>query len=397
MRSQGTRHLPVVARARWWRPKRRAAGILRRRTERRADGRDIHYYHATGADPARPGTGQPTPPPADAVLVTGGAGYVAGPLVARLAATACQVVVLDDLSTSSGDTLPPEAVLVRGAVGDRVTLRAVFARYRVRAVFHFAADSRVGESMTTPLMYYRHNVAAPLVLIEEFLAAAGTAPAGPPPFILSSSAAVYGIPDAVPVAEDAPLRPINPYGETKAAFERVLHWAGRAHGLPWAALRYFNAAGADGPWEPKQPETHLIPNVLAAAAGGPPLKIFGNDYPTADGTAVRDYVHVADLAEGHLAALRHLQSGGGSGAFNLGTGHGYSVAEVVSAVEAVTGRPVPREMVGRRAGDPPALIADPRKAQLTLGWRAGRSDLNVIVGDAWQAMRAYATGREAAR
>ena len=299
-------------------------------------------------------------------------------------------MVLDDLSTSSGRTLPARGVtLVRAACGDAVALRSIFAQWRIRAVFHFAADSRVGESMTAPLAYFRHNVREPLALLEQAVAH------GAPPVIFSSSAAVYGIPEAVPVDEDAPLRPINPYGETKAQFERILHWTGRAHGLRWAALRYFNAAGADGPWERKVPETHLIPNVLAAASGGPPLRVFGADYPTPDGTAVRDYVHVADLAEGHLAALRHLEAGGASGAFNLGSGRGISVAAVIAAVERVTGRPVLREVVGRREGDPPALVAAADRAQRVLGWRAQRSDLDEIVRDAWRAMQAATGGGEA--
>ncbi len=353
---------------------------MRQETERRPDGRLLRYYFADGAGPAE-GVA-PTAPAGrrPALLVTGGAGYVAGPLVARLVAADHHVLVLDDLSTSSGRTLPPGVELVRARLGDAVVLRELFGDFRIGGVFHFAADSRVGESMQAPLQYYRHNVREALTLLEEAVAA------GCPPFIFSSSAAVYGIPESVPVREDAVPRPINPYGETKAAFERALHWAGVGHGLPFAALRYFNAAGADGPWEPKQPETHLIPNVLAAAADGPTLRVFGQDYPTPDGTAVRDYIHVADLAEGHLAALRHLQAGGEAGAFNLGTGVGWSVAQVIAAAERVTGRPVRWEGAPRRAGDPPALVADPGKAERLLGWKARRSSLAEMVGDAWAAL-----------
>jgi UDP-glucose-4-epimerase GalE len=350
---------------------------LREERGRRADGREVRYYWGDGAL-----GGAPSPVQGDAVLVTGGAGYVAGPVVARLAAEGPEVIVLDDLSTSSGRTLPARGVtLVRAGVGDAVALREIFARWRIRGVFHFAADSRVGESMQQPLPYFRHNVRDPLPLLEQVVAA------GCPPFVFSSSAAVYGVPAVLPVAETEPTCPVNPYGETKAHFERILHWVGEAHGLPWAALRYFNAAGADGPWEPKVPETHLIPNVLAAAAGGPPLRVFGGDYATADGTAVRDYVHVADLAAGHLAALRHLRAGGASGPFNLGTGRGHSVAEIVAAVERVTGLRVAREVVARRPGDPPVLVADVRRAAAVLGWTAACSDLDRIVADAWSAYR----------
>lgn len=357
--------------------------MLRKETVRRPDGRALIYYYEDGQAAAE-GAGGVEP----AVLVTGGAGYVAGPLVARLAQAGRRVVVLDDLSTSSGRTLPAGCALVRGRVGDAVVLREIFASYRIEAVFHFAADSRVGESMQAPLQYYRHNVRESLTLLEELIAAAA------PPLIFSSSAAVYGIPRSVPIPEDAPLQPINPYGETKAVFERALHWAEQAHGVRWAALRYFNAAGAEGAWEPKSPETHLIPNVLAAVAGGEPLRVYGRDYETSDGTAVRDYIHVADLAEGHLAALRHLQAGGAPGAFNLGSGVGWSVAQVIAAAEGVTGRPVPRIDAPRRAGDPPVLIADPTRAARVLGWRARRSDLREMVADAWRAMASRAGADE---
>jgi UDP-glucose-4-epimerase GalE len=294
-----------------------------------------------------------------------------------------RVVALDNLSTSSGRTLPPDVHLVQGAVGDRVVLDRIFETWKIQAVFHFAADTRVGESMVVPLDYYRHNVGESLRLLEAVVAA------GAPPFIFSSSAAVYGIPATSPVAESAPVAPINPYGETKAVFERALHWAGLAHGLPWAALRYFNAAGAEGPWERKEPETHLIPLVLAATSDqGPALSVFGQDYPTPDGTGVRDYIHVSDLGAGHLAALAHLRSGGASGCFNLGTGQGSSVAEVIAAVERVTDRKVRWQAAPRRAGDPPALVADATRAGAELGWHAEHSSLDEIVRDAWRAWQA---------
>ncbi len=338
-----------------------------------------YYFDTPDPDDRAPA---PTTGPVPAVLVTGAAGYVAGPVVARLVAAGHQVVGLDNLSTSSGRTLPPGVHLVRAQVGDRVVLRRIFSDWRIAAVFHFAGDTSVGESMTEPLRYYQHNVRESLALLEAVLASGGA------PFIFSSSAAVYGIPARSPIPEDAVLAPINPYGETKAVFERALHWAGVAHDLPWAALRYFNAAGSEGAWERKAVETHLIPRVLAAAAGGPPLAVYGQDYPTPDGTAVRDYVHVADLAAGHLAALAHLRRGGESGCFNLGSGRGCSVAEVIGAAERVTGRPVPWAPGPRRDGDPPALVADVSRAAAVLDWRANRSSLGEIVADAWRAWQA---------
>jgi len=343
--------------------------------ERTSDGRDIHYYRQSpdAAAGERQAHGA-------AVLVTGGAGYVAGPLVARLVGAGRTVVVLDNLSSSSGRTLPRAVTLVTAPVGDAVALREIFGRWQIEAVFHFAADSQVAASLADPLGYFRHNIREGLTLLEETVAA------GAPPLVFSSSAAVYGIPEWVPVSEQAPLQPISPYGESKAQFERILHWTGLGHGLRWAALRYFNAAGADGAWEPKAVESHLIPNVLRAAAAGTPVRVFGTDYPTPDGTAVRDYVHVADLAEGHLAALRHLQGGGESGAFNLGSGVGFSVAQVITAAEAVTGRSVRREAAARRPGDPPVLVADAARASAVLGWRPRVSGLERIVTDAWAAM-----------
>ncbi len=354
---------------------------MRVRQERRDDGRVVWYFQDGEPGAGAGGAEGAAAPGGEAVLVTGGCGYVAGPLVRRLVEAGETVVVLDDLSTSSGRTLPPGVEFVRARVGDVLALRAIFDRWRIGAVFHFAADSRVADSMRDPLGYYQNNVREGLTLLRQVVAA------GCPPFVFSSSASVYGIPRRVPIPEDAELQPVSAYAETKRAFEAALHWVGLAHGLPWAALRYFNAAGADGAWEPKEPETHLVPLALRAVAGGPPLAVYGTDYPTRDGTAVRDYVHVADLAEGHLAALRHLRRGGASGAFNLGTGEGYSVWEVIAAVEAVTGRPVPRLVAPRRPGDPPESVADPTRAKAVLGWMPVRSALRRIVADAWAAMQ----------
>lgn len=351
---------------------------MRKETVRRADGRNITYYTAGGMD-AAPATQEGEP----AVLVTGGAGYVGGSLVRMLVGAGQRVVILDDLSTGHADAVPEGVELVVAQVGDVVTLREVLARFTFRAVFHFAASSLVGASLADPLAYYRNNVRQGLALITEVIRA------GCPPLILSSSAAVYGVPSLVPVPEDAALAPISPYGETKRVLEQALRWCGEAYGLRWAALRYFNAAGAleGGPTERHAPETHLIPNVLRAARGETELTLFGTDFPTPDGTAVRDYIHVADLAAGHVAALEHLEQGGAGGPFNLGTGRGHSVAEVLQAAERVVGHPIPYTTGPRRAGDPPALVADPTRAQEILGWTARHQDLGEIVASAWVAGR----------
>jgi len=314
--------------------------------------------------------------------VAGGASYVGSALVHHLHRQGVRVTVLDDLSTGHAEDLPDGVELVVAQVGDVVAVRELFARRRFQAVFHFAASSLVGESLRQPLAYYRNNVRQGLALIEEVVRA------GCPPFILSSSAAVYGVPERVPIPEQAPSSPVNPYGETKRVLEAALRWAGAAHGLPWMALRYFNAAGAYQPWGPverHEPETHLIPNLLRAAAGGEPLVVHGDDYPTPDGTAVRDYVHVADLAEGHLAAWRHLEAGGACGPVNLGSGRGYSVREVIAVAERVLGRPVPHRLGPRRAGDPPILVADIAQARQVLGWSPQHSDLEEIVDSARRA------------
>ncbi len=351
---------------------------MRKETVRRVDGRHITYYTAGGADAAPAGREREP-----AVLVTGGAGYVGGSLVRVLVRAGQRVVIMDDLSTGHAETVPEGVELVVAPVGDVVTLREVLNRFAVRAVFHFAASSLVAASLADPLAYYRNNVRQGLALITEAVRA------GCPPLILSSSAAVYGVPSRVPVPEDAPLAPISPYGETKRVLEQALRWCGEAYGLRWAALRYFNAAGAleGGPTERHDPETHLIPNVLRAARGETELTLFGSDFPTADGTAVRDYIHVGDLATGHVAALEHLERGGSGGPFNLGTGQGHSVAEVLRAAEAVVGRPIPYTTGPRRAGDPPVLVADPTRAQKILGWNAAHQDLGEILGSAWTGLR----------
>jgi UDP-glucose-4-epimerase GalE len=248
------------------------------------------------------------------------------------------------------------------------------------AVMHFAAFAYVGESGSDPALYYRNNVIGTLNLLD------GMRDAGVDHLVFSSTCATYGIPTAMPIAETMPQNPVNPYGETKLAIERALRWYGEAYGLRSVALRYFNAAGCDPDGEigeEHEPETHLIPLVLRAALGtAPPVSIFGTDYPTPDGTAVRDYIHVDDLAAAHVRAVEHLQKGGAGGAVNLATGRGYSVREIIAAAERAVGRPVPCREAPRRPGDPPALVADPSAAQALLGWRAECSDLDTIIGSA---------------
>lgn len=313
-------------------------------------------------------------------LVTGGAGYVAGAVIQSLIARGLDVTVLDDLSTGHAESVPPEATLVVGSVGDRPLLDRVLDRPGLEAVFHFAGRTAVAESVADPLLYYATNVEQGIVLVR---ALADHHPGAA--FILSSSAGVYGHPPVSPVPEDAPLVPISPYGDTKRVLETVLAWCERAYGLRWMALRYFNAAGAaPGITERHEPESHLIPNILRAAAGGPPVTLYGTDYDTPDGTAVRDYVHVLDLSQGHLLALEHLAGGGPSMALNLGSGDGASVRQVLAAAEAVVGRPVPHTWHGRRPGDPPHLVADIARARTVLGYAPAHSGIDRVVADAWR-------------
>jgi UDP-arabinose 4-epimerase len=272
--------------------------------------------------------------------------------------------------------------LVEGDIADEAKLRPVLAR--VDAVMHFAAHAYVGESVENPRKYFRNNVLGSLSLLNSVL------DAGIRRFVFSSTCAVYGIPDQIPIPEQTPREPVNPYGASKLFFENALEAYSRAYGLRSVRLRYFNAAGADESGEIGEihdPETHLIPLALAAsAANGPELQIYGSDYPTPDGTCLRDYVHVNDLAEAHVRALQHLENGGDSLATNLGTGRGRSVLEVVQAAENATGQPVRRKIGPRRPGDPPVLVADPAKAQSVLGWTAKRN-LADIVSSAWTWMQ----------
>jgi UDP-glucose-4-epimerase GalE len=249
---------------------------------------------------------------------------------------------------------------------------------------HFAAFIDVGESVTQPLLYERNNVGGSVALLETLVEF------GPLPFVFSSSCAIYGLPEQVPIGEDHPQRPINPYGFSKLAVEHKLEEFGASHRLPWVALRYFNAAGADPDGEigeAHSPETHLIPLVLAAANGGAPIRIFGTDYDTPDGTCIRDYVHVVDIADAHIRALDHLLAGGPAGAFNLANSAGHSVKEVIAAAERVCGRSIPVNEAARRPGDPPALIGSAVRARDVLGWLPTRSGLDVQIADAWKWLR----------
>lgn len=268
------------------------------------------------------------------------------------------------------------AVFVRGDIGDRALVRRIFGEHRVTAVVHFAGKIQVAESVAHPALYIDTNVTKTRALLDEVIAS------GPGVFVFSSSAAVYGVPEHSPIKESAPLTPINPYGETKLAVERQL----ASSGLRWAALRYFNAAGAhpDGTLcEHHEPESHLIPLAIDAALGRRgPITIFGSDYPTADGTCVRDYVHVCDLADAHLLAIDALERGTNVGATNLGAGMGVSVREVLAACERMLGRPVPHTLGGRRDGDPPTLVADVERAARILAWKPQRSSIDAILDDA---------------
>jgi UDP-glucose 4-epimerase len=322
------------------------------------------------------------------VLVTGGAGYVGGVSVDALVAVGHDVIVLDDLSTGHRAIPHPAARLVVGTYADETATRALLEDEGIEAILHCAARSLVGESVADPARYYRDNVAGGVALLEAARVA------GVRRLVFSSTAAVYGIPGTTPITEDAPLRPINTYGETKRTFEGALHWYGRAYGVRGVILRYFNVAGAtERLGEVHRPETHLVPNLLAAVAGGPPLTLFGDDYPTEDGTPVRDYIHVSDLADAHLAALEATADDQDEPLVcNLGTSHGFSVREVLTAAEAVVGRPIPHAVGPRRAGDPPVLVASNARARERLGWTPRRSTLEEMIGSAWAWRRSHPGG-----
>jgi UDP-glucose 4-epimerase len=314
------------------------------------------------------------------VLVTGGAGYIGSHMVLGLRRAGHDVVVVDDLSTGHRDAVSEAVELVVADVADRARIGEVLRARRIEAIVHLASRIQVGESVAHPRRHYTGNLAAAISLLESAL------DAGVGRFVLSSTAAVYGNPAGAALDEEHPTAPVSPYGETKLAIERMLASYRRAYGLRFAALRYFNAAGADatsGLRERHDPETHLIPIVLDAALGRrPAVTVYGRDHDTPDGTCIRDYVHVVDLCEAHRLALEHLAAGGQGGAFNLGTGEGHSVAEVIDVARKVTGRDIRMQDGPRREGDPPRLVAAAHKAARVLGWRAKRG-LGEIVADAW--------------
>ncbi len=314
------------------------------------------------------------------VLVIGGAGYIGSHAARALRRAGHEVIIFDNLSTGY-ECLAVGFELVKGDMLDSAALARVLPR--VGAIMHFAAHAYVGESVTNPRKYFHNNVEGGLSLLNAAL------DAGVKKIIFSSTCAVYGEPDKIPIAENIPRQPVNPYGVTKLFFEQALEAYDRAYQFRYASLRYFNAAGADDSGEIGElhdPETHLIPVALRAAAGiGPELQVFGSDYPTPDGTCVRDYIHVNDLASAHLKALDYLAAGKESFAVNLGTGTGASVQEVISTVEEVTGKHVPHRKMPRRPGDPPALVANPAKAESLLQWKATRG-LRDVVATAWNWM-----------
>jgi len=311
------------------------------------------------------------------ILVTGGAGYIGGVTAERLLAQGREVCVLDNLSRGYRDVVPSGAAFVEADLADREALRKTFADYPIDAVMHFAAHALVGESMQDPSLYFRNNFANALNLLEA------TLEAGVERFIFSSTCAVFGDQVKPPITEDLPKAPINPYGESKLAFERALAWAHRVHGLAAFLLRYFNACGAsDERGERHDPETHLIPLTLEAASGErDAIRIFGRDYPTPDGTCIRDYVHVLDLAEAHILALDAPAAKAGD--YNLGVGAGSSVLEVIEAARRASGREIRVIDEARRPGDPPELVADPSKIRRELGWRPTRT-LDDAVRSAWE-------------
>lgn len=314
------------------------------------------------------------------VLVTGGAGYIGSHMAKLLAETGAEVTVLDDLSTGYAGAVRGRDFF-KGDIADVSFTKKLLAQKSIEAVVHFAASSLVGESMADPLKYYRRNVGGTAALLQAMREAGVTR------MVFSSTAAVYGDPVRIPIDEAHPTHPVNPYGASKLAVERMLSDCSAAYGIGAVVLRYFNAAGADPSGElgeRHEPETHLIPLVLQAAAGRrESISVYGNDWPTRDGTCVRDYIHVSDLCVAHLQALEWLAKGGRYECFNLGNGEGATVLEVIEAAKRVTGKPFKVDFARRRAGDPPSLVADASKARRVLGWQPARADIEAIVRDAW--------------
>jgi UDP-glucose 4-epimerase len=314
------------------------------------------------------------------ILVTGGAGYIGSATVERLQAKGERVVVLDDLFRGHRRAVDKDVPFYHGSVGDGALVERIAVDHKISECVHFAALAYVGESVLEPAKYFENNVEQGITLVGALMRARVRR------IVFSSTCATYGEPTQVPIPESCPQWPVNPYGWSKLIMERLLASYDPAYGLKSISLRYFNAAGAtERCGELHEPESHLVPNVLKAAAGElPHVSVFGWDYPTPDGTAIRDYVHVADLAEAHVLALEHLRAGGDSDFLNLGTGRGYSVMEVIETARKVTGKRIPTKIEGRRAGDPPKLIADASKAKKLLGWEPVMSDLSTILRSQWE-------------
>jgi UDP-glucose-4-epimerase GalE len=314
------------------------------------------------------------------ILVTGGAGYIGSVTTRLLLARGERVVVLDDLSRGYRHAIAGDAPFYQGAVGDRELIGRIAREHRIEACVHFAAFAYVGESVTEPALYFENNVAQGIGLLNALI------DAGVKRFVFSSSCATYGEPREIPITESHPQQPTNPYGWSKLIMERALESFDRAYGLKFVALRYFNAAGAtEMLGESHEPETHLVPNVLRAAQGRlRELQVFGDKYPTPDGTAIRDYIHVSDLAAAHIQALGYLRRGGASEFINLGNGMGHSVLEVIETARRVTGRPIPFTVAPPRPGDPSHLVGDARKAREILGWSPESPELEAILRSDWE-------------
>ena len=315
------------------------------------------------------------------ILVLGGAGYIGSHTVYELIARGDEVIVVDNLETGHREAAHKDAIFYEGDIRDRAFVDFVFEKQKVDAVIHFAANSLVGESMENPLKYYDNNVCGTKVLLESMVAH------GIDKIVFSSTAATYGEPERIPILETDKTEPTNTYGETKLSMEKMFKWTGRAHGLRFVSLRYFNACGADETGcigEAHAPETHLIPLILQVPNGKRDyISIFGDTYPTKDGTCVRDYIHVTDLAAAHILAVKYLVDGGESNIFNLGNGVGFTVKEVIETARKVTGHEIPAKVEGIRAGDPAVLVASSEKARTVLGWNPVHNELEEIIASAW--------------
>lgn len=325
------------------------------------------------------------------ILVLGGAGYIGSHTVYELIDSGAQVVIIDNLETGHVEAVHPAATFYQGDIRDRSFLDQVFEKETgIDAVIHFAANSLVGESMVKPLKYYDNNLCGTKVLLEALVAH------GIDKVVFSSTAATYGEPERVPILETDRTEPTNTYGETKLSMEKMFKWVGKAHGLRFVSLRYFNACGAHPSGEigeAHNPESHLIPLILQVPNGQrESISVFGDDYPTKDGTCVRDYIHVLDLAQAHILAVKYLMAGNDSNIFNLGNGVGHTVKEVIETARQVTGLPIPVEMAPRRAGDPAVLVASSEKAKEVLGWKPEHDKLEEIIASAWKWHRSHPHG-----